>query len=92
MALELGQVRRVVAPRRPGVADPRDGKGRIERKTGLDSGTRLVKSTEVREGCGQPEIRQRIISIGLDRPPKPRDRLLLTAEVGLRQARMVIQM
>ena len=48
---------------------------------------RLVKSTKLREGGGQVKIRRRIISVGLDRPPKPRDRLLLTAEVELRHAR-----
>ena len=35
------------------------------------------------------EICRRIISIGLDRPSKPRDRLLPTAEVELRKAREI---
>ena len=62
--------------------------GRVERETGPGCGTRLVKSTKLREGGGQVKICWRIISIGLDRPPKPRDRLLPTAEVVLRQARI----
>ena len=48
---------------------------------------RLVKATKLRERGGQHEMRCRIISVGLDRPSKPRDRLLLTAEVVLRDAR-----
>ena len=82
--LKLGQVRRVVAHRRPGGAGAGDGVGRVERETGPDCGTRLVKSTKLREGGGQLEICWRVISVGLDRPSKPRDRLLVTAEVELR--------
>ena len=48
---------------------------------------RLLQSTELREGGGQPKICQRIISVGLDRPSTPRVRLLPTAEVDLRDAR-----
>ena len=48
---------------------------------------RLVKSTKLREGGGQVKICDRKISVGLDRPPKPRDRLLPTAEMVLRDAR-----
>ena len=55
--LELGQVRRVVAQRRPVDAGARDGKGRVDRDTGLDRGMRLVKSTKRREGEGQLKIR-----------------------------------
>ena len=33
-----------------------DGEGRVERETGLDGGTRLVESTKLREGGGQPKI------------------------------------
>ena len=73
--------------RRPGGAGAGDGEGRVERETGLDCGTRLVESTKLREGGGQLKICERIISVGLDRPPKPRDRLLPTAEVELRDAR-----
>ncbi len=54
--LELGQIGRVVAPRRPGGAGAGDGEGRVERETGLDGGMRLVKSTKLREGGGQLKI------------------------------------
>ena len=64
-----------------------DGEGRVERETGLDCGTRLVKSTKLREGGGQIKMCDRIISVGLDRPSIPRNRLLVTAEVELRHAR-----
>ena len=64
-----------------------DGEGRVERETGLDRGTRLVQSTQLRERGGQLKIRCAEISVGLDRPSKPRDRLLLKAEVVLRDAR-----
>ena len=90
--LKLGQIRRVVAHRRPGGAGAGDGEGRVERETGLDCGMRLVKSTKLREGGGQHKIWMRIISVGLDRPSKPRDRLLPTAEVdSSRRPRCVIQ-
>ena len=84
--LKLGQIRRIVAHRRPGGADARDGVGRVERETGRGSGMRLVKSTKLRERGGQIKICRRKISIGLDRPSTPRDRLLVTSEVELRQA------
>ena len=61
-------------------------KVRVEREAGLDGGMRLVQATKLGEGGSQMKICQRIISIGLDRPPKPRDRLLVTAEVELRDA------
>ena len=35
-ALQLGQMGRVIAHRRPGGAGARDGESRIERETGLD--------------------------------------------------------
>ena len=60
---------------------------RVERETGLDSGTRLVKPAKLREGGGQRKICMRIISVGLDRPSKPRNRLIVTAEMVLRDAR-----
>ena len=53
MRLKLGQIRRVVAHRRPDGAGAGDGEGRVERETGLDRGMRLVKSTKLREGGGQ---------------------------------------
>jgi hypothetical protein len=54
-----------------------DGEGRVERETGFDRGTRLVKSTKLREAAANSKMRMRIISVGLDRPSKPRDRLLV---------------
>ena len=47
---------------------------------------RIVKSTKLRKAGGRQEIRYRIISVGLDRPSAPCDRLLPTAEVVPRQA------
>ena len=85
--LKLGQIRRVVAPRRPDGVGARDREGRVEREASPDGGMRLVQSTKKRESGGQIEIHCRIISIGLDRPSKPLDRLLPTAEMVLRIAR-----
>jgi hypothetical protein len=51
--LKLGQICRVVAPRRPGGADAGDGVGRVESEASLDGGIRLIKSTELREGGRQ---------------------------------------
>src|SRR5271166_6325230 len=87
-ALSLGQIRLVAAHRRPGGAGAGDGVGRVERKAGLQCGTRLVKSTESREGGGQQEICYRIVSVGLDPPSTPGDRLLATAENALRNGRV----
>ena len=61
-------------------------KAGVEREAGLDCGMRLFPSTKLGEGGGQQKIRRRIISVGLDRPSKPRDRLVPTAEVDLRNA------
>ena len=63
-----------------------DSEGRVDRDTRLNCGTRLGKSIKLREGEGQLKICSRIISIGLDRPSAPCDRLLPTAEGVLRQA------
>jgi hypothetical protein len=63
-----------------------NGVGRVESETGQDGGTDLVKAAKLREGGGQIKICGRIISIGLDRPTKPCDPLLIFAEVKLRQA------
>jgi hypothetical protein len=49
----------------------------------------LVDSTKLRKGGGQHEMWMRMISIGFDRRPKPRGRLLATAEVELRYAHIV---
>ena len=83
---ELGEIRWVVALRRPGDPEAGDGESRVEREAGLDRGMRFVEATELREGGGQHEIRCRIISVGLDRPSEPRGRLLITAEKVRRDA------
>ena len=80
---------RVVAERRPAGADAGDGEGRVEREAGLDGGTRLVKSAKPRESGGQLKPCGRMISISLNRPPKPSDGLLVTAENVLRDAGVV---
>jgi hypothetical protein len=40
--VKLGQIGRVVAPRRPAGAGAGHGEGRVEREPGFDGGTRLV--------------------------------------------------
>ena len=77
--LEPREKRRVVADSCPDGAVARDGVDRIERETRLYCRTRLVKSTKMREGRGQVKMCVGKIWVGLDRPPKPRDRLLVTA-------------
>ena len=57
-------------------------KRRVERETGLDRGTRLVQPTKLRERGGQVKMRVRKISVGLDRPPTPGDRLLVARRGG----------
>ena len=76
----------MIAPRRVAGAGAGNGEGREERETSLDCGMRLVQLTKLRERGGQREMWMRMISIGLDRPPEPRGRLLPTAEMELRQA------
>ena len=44
---------------------------------------------QLREGGGQREICGCVVSVGLDRPAKPCDRLLITAELVLRDAREI---
>jgi hypothetical protein len=85
--LDLGEIRWVVAHRRPGGAGAGESEGRVEREAGLDGGTRLVQSTKLREGDAQHKMWKRIISVGLDRPSTPADRLVVKAEVVLRRAR-----
>jgi hypothetical protein len=85
--LKLDQIRQVVAQRYPGGAGAGDREGRIERETGQDGGTSLVEAAKPRQGSAQVKICSRIISVGLDRPSTPSDRLLPTAEVVLRDAR-----
>ena len=88
IGLKLGQIRRVIAHSRRSSAGAGDGKSRVERETGLGGGTRLVELTKLRQGCGQRKIRLRRISVCLNRSAKPRRRLLPTAEVELRYARV----
>jgi hypothetical protein len=71
----------------PGGAGAGDRESRIERETGQDGGTSLVEAAKPRQGSAQVKICSRIISVGLDRPSTPSDRLLPTAEVVLRDAR-----
>src|SRR5271169_3368266 len=85
MALHLGPTGRVVD--RPGGTGAGDGEGRVEREAGPDLGTRLVKSTKPRERGPQHKMCLRRISVGLDRPSTPRDRLVAKAEVVLRDGR-----
>src|SRR5271166_6159210 len=54
--LKLGEIRRVVGNRRPEGAGAGDREVRVEREAGLDSGMRLVKSIELCESGGQPEV------------------------------------
>ena len=52
----------------------------------------LVRPAELREGGGQREhCGVTSVSVGLDRPPKPRDRLLIAAELVLRDTQQIIQ-
>jgi hypothetical protein len=60
----------------------------VKREPGFDGGTRLVQSTKLRERGPQRKMWLRMISISLDRPSKPRDRLLATGEVVLRDPRV----
>ena len=62
-------------------------------KAGLSARPALTaeRASSSRPSCARAAAKlkyaKRIISVGLDRPSKPRDRLLLTAEVVLRNAR-----
>ena len=88
-ALVLRKIPRVVAHRRPIGAGAGHREGRVEREPRLDRGTRLVQSTKMRESATQNKMWMREISVRLDRPSKPRDRLLPKAEVILRDARYI---
>src|SRR5271154_5307067 len=85
--LELGEIPRVVAHRRPGSVEAGDGEGGVESETGLGCGTSLIKASKLREAGTQHKIYIRKISVGINRPPIPRDCLLPTAEVEVREAR-----
>ena len=69
-----------------GRAGAGDGEVRVEHAAGPDCGTRLAKSIKLRQSSGQLKICKRIISVGFNCPSKPRDRLLVTADVKLRCA------
>jgi hypothetical protein len=84
--LELGEIGRVVAHRRPGGAKASNGEGRNEGETDLNRGTGLIEMAKLRESRAQHKIYIREISVGLDRPPIPSDRLLPTTEVEVREA------
>src|SRR5271169_1552614 len=86
-ALKLGQVFRVTALPPPEGAGAGGGERRVERETGLDSGTRLVLPTKLRQSGRQLKMSQGEISVGFDRPSKTRDRFLPKTEVALRCAR-----
>ena len=86
--LKLGQKPLIFAPRDQVGPKAGDREGRVKREAGLDGGMRLVKPTKLRQGGAHRKILMRIISVGLDRPSKPRDRLLPKAENILRDARL----
>src|SRR5580704_14680284 len=54
--LELGEIRRVVAHRRPGGAEAGDGESRNEGETGLNRGTGLIEAAKLRESGAQHKI------------------------------------
>src|SRR4051794_12628378 len=56
-----------------------DCKSRIERLSDAGLGPRLVQLTQIREGGGEKEMRQRKSSVDLDRAAEPRDGLLIGA-------------
>ena len=64
--LELGEIRRVVAHRRPSGVETVDGESRVESETGLGYRTGLIKTAKLREGGAQHKIDIRKISVGLD--------------------------
>src|SRR5271163_1514529 len=64
--LELGEIPRVVAHRRPGSVEAGDGEGGVESETGLGCGTSLIKASKLREAGAQHKIYIRKISVGID--------------------------
>src|SRR5580658_326919 len=83
-----GQICRVVAQRREMGAGAGDGEGWVQREPGLDCRTRLIQATKLRKRYAQHKMGMRIISVGLDRPSTPGDRLLPKAQLILRDARV----
>jgi hypothetical protein len=53
----------------------------------LGRSPRLVRPTNTHEGCGEPEMRKRIVSVDLNRATEQRDRLLGAGEEELRESR-----
>src|ERR1700728_2724885 len=84
-ALHLCDSGRIVGHRRKVGAMAGERIGGVERERRRDRGTRLVQSTKPRERGAQIKIWKRKISVGLDRPSGPRDRLLVKAEEVLRK-------
>src|ERR1700722_17957887 len=58
----------------------RDGEPGIESQPRSELGPRFVHSANVRQYCSINEMTQGEISIGLDRPTKPRGRLFIAAQ------------
>src|ERR1700677_163859 len=85
--LELREMRRIVAHRRPSRVEASDGESRDVSEAGLGCGMGLVWATKLRKGGAQHKIDIRKISVGLDRPPVPTDRLLPTAGAEVCEAR-----
>jgi hypothetical protein len=54
--LELGEIGRVVAHRRPGGAKASNGEGRNEGETDLNRGTGLIETAKLRESRAQHKI------------------------------------
>jgi hypothetical protein len=63
-ALPPGEINRIVAQRILAVAA--EGKVRLERKSGLGGGPRLLRLTEQRQHFRKMKMRQRKIAVGLD--------------------------
>src|SRR6516165_3407919 len=68
-------------------AEARDGESWVEREPRVERGPRLIQPTEMGERGGKPKMRACMISVEFDRAPEPRDRLLISAELQLGQAR-----
>ena len=78
--LKLGQKPLIFAPRRPSGPGAGDGEGRVEREAGIDCRSASSSRPSCAKAAAHRKILMRIISVGLDRPSKPRDRLLPKAE------------
>jgi len=85
---KLPRMGRVVAHRGP--VDPRAGhrERRIERKAGIDRGTRLIETAKPRKRGRQVVMSLGIVPVGFDRPAAPQDRLFAIAQVIFRDPRL----